>query len=91
MQVFEALWGTNELLSSFDSINILKPGQHESSQDGWLQVDQAPLRRGVACIQGLVNMVDVGPETGIQSLISVFQYTGWICTQGKCPFTETAL
>lgn len=64
MQVFEGLWGTNELLSSFDSVNILKPGQHESSTDGWLHVDQAPLRKGVACIQGLVNMVDVSPETG---------------------------
>ncbi|KAL0049348.1 hypothetical protein WJX82_000098 [Trebouxia sp. C0006] len=64
LQVFEGLWGTNELLSSFDSINILKPGQHESSTDGWLHVDQAPLRKGVACIQGLVNMVDVSPETG---------------------------
>lgn len=64
LQVFEALWGTNELLSSFDSINILKPGQHESSTDGWLHVDQAPLRKGVTCIQGLLNMVDVGPETG---------------------------
>lgn len=64
LQVFEALWGTNELLSSMDSINILKPGQHESSTDGWLHVDQAPLRKGVACIQGLINMVDVSPETG---------------------------
>ncbi len=63
-QVFEGLWGTNELLSSFDSINILKPGRHESSTDGWLHVDQAPLRKGIACIQGLVNMVDVSPETG---------------------------
>lgn len=64
VQVFEGLWGTTELLSSFDSINILKPGQHESSTDGWLHVDQAPLRKGVSCIQGLVNMVDVSPETG---------------------------
>lgn len=64
LKVFEALWGTNELLSSFDSINILKPGQHESSTDSWLHVDQAPLRKGVACIQGLINMVDVGPDTG---------------------------
>ena len=68
-QVFEALWGTNELLSSFDSINILKPGQHESSTDGWLHVDQAPLRKGIACIQGLINMVDVGPDTGQQSCL----------------------
>eukprot|EP00891_Asterochloris_glomerata_P009117 jgi/Astpho2/9117/Aster-x0373 len=64
LQVFEALWGTNELLSSFDSINILRPGEHESCQDSWLHVDQAPLRRGCTCIQGLVNMVDVGPENG---------------------------
>ena len=74
-QVFEALWGTNELLSSFDSINILKPGQHESSTDGWLHVDQAPLRKGIACIQGLINMVDVGPDTGQQVCTQTFVST----------------
>ena len=63
-QVFQHLWGTNELLSSFDSINVLRPGKHTVSTDDWLHCDQAPLRKGVACIQGIMNMVDGGPDTG---------------------------
>ena len=62
-QVFSELWGTNELLSSFDSINLARPGKNEAAGLGWLHVDQAPLRRGLFCIQGLVNLVDVGPDT----------------------------
>ncbi|KAL3141513.1 hypothetical protein ABBQ32_004763 [Trebouxia sp. C0010 RCD-2024] len=64
IQVFQHLWGTSELLSSFDSINVLRPGSHVVSTNDWLHCDQAPHRKGVACIQGLVNMVDVGPHTG---------------------------
>lgn len=64
LQVFQHLWGTNELLASFDSINVLRPGKHTVSTDDWLHCDQAPLRKGVACIQGIINMVDVGPDTG---------------------------
>ena len=64
LQIFQHLWGTTELLSSFDSINVLRPGSHVVSTDDWLHCDQAPHRKGLACIQGLVNMVDVGPDTG---------------------------
>ena len=64
LQVFQHLWGTSELLSSFDSINVLRPGSHVVSTDDWLHCDQAPHRKGLVCIQGLVNMVDVGPDTG---------------------------
>ena len=64
LQVFQHLWGTSELLSSFDSINVLRPGSHVVSTDDWLHCDQAPSRRGTACIQGILNMVDVGPDIG---------------------------
>lgn len=64
LQVFQHLWGTTELLSSFDSVNVLRPGKHTVSTDDWLHCNQAPLRTGVACIQGILNMVDVGPDTG---------------------------
>jgi hypothetical protein len=59
--VFSELYGTNELLSSFDSINLMVPGTDASG--GWLHVDHAPLKKGCQCIQGLINMVDVGPDT----------------------------
>ena len=54
LQVFEKLWGTNELLSSFDSINCLPPSIATgvpNDQTSWLHADQAPLRRGFFCIQ----------------------------------------
>jgi hypothetical protein len=60
-QVFAELYGTNELLSSFDSINLMAPGTDATG--GWLHVDHAPLKKGCQCIQGLINMVDVGPDT----------------------------
>lgn len=39
------------------------------STNDWLHCDQAPHRKGVACIQGLVNMVDVGPHTGVKTCL----------------------
>ncbi|BDA49852.1 hypothetical protein COCOBI_14-4720 [Coccomyxa sp. Obi] len=66
VQIFEMLWGTNELLSSFDSINVTAPSAktgtpHDTAS--WLHVDQAPLRRGFFCVQGIVNLVDVSGDT----------------------------
>ena len=67
-QVFELLLGTNELLTSFDAINVLAP-HNEAPPPGWLHVDQTPLRPHFACLQGLVNLVDVSAETSGGSLL----------------------
>ena len=64
MQVFERLWGTNELLSSFDSINCLPPSGATgvpNDQTSWLHADQAPLRRGFFCIQASCGKGCAGP------------------------------
>lgn len=64
MQVFERLWGTNELLSSFDSINCLPPSSAlgvPNDQTSWLHADQAPLRRGFFCIQASFGRGCAGP------------------------------
>lgn len=60
--MFELLLGTNELLTSFDAINVLAP-HNEAPPAGWLHVDQTPLRAHLACLQGLVNLVPVRAET----------------------------
>ena len=63
LQIFEMLWGTNELLSSFDSINCLPPSSSTgiiNDQTSWLHADQAPLRRGFFCIQVMVAADSVG-------------------------------
>ena len=68
VQVFADLWGDDRLLSSFDSINVTPPAPADAPAQlpggSWLHTDQRPSRKGIACIQGLVNMVDVGPEAG---------------------------
>ena len=72
MQVFELLLGTNELLTSFDAINVLAP-HNEAPPAGWLHVDQTPLRPHFACLQGLVNLVDVSADTsGAEILVDCF-------------------
>jgi hypothetical protein len=61
LQIFAALWGTNELLSSFDSVNVMAPGTSPSRS--WLHTDQRPTAQGLTCIQALVNLVDVSEDT----------------------------
>jgi hypothetical protein len=82
--VFAELYGTNELLSSFDSINLMAPGTDASG--GWLHVDHAPLKKGCQCIQGLINMVDVGPDTtgGYTCCYDVLALS--VCWQGSLLF-----
>ena len=67
-QVFADLWGDDRLLSSFDSINVTPPAAAGAPAQlpggSWLHTDQRPSRKGVACIQGLINLVDVGLEAG---------------------------
>ncbi|KAK9837297.1 hypothetical protein WJX81_004709 [Elliptochloris bilobata] len=71
--VFASLWGDSRLLSSFDSINVMPPalsgGPVELPGGSWLHTDQRPSRKGVACIQGLVNLVDVGFQAGTGTLL----------------------
>ena len=73
MQVFERLWGTNELLSSFDSINCLPPSSATgvpNDQTSWLHADQAPLRRGFFCIQASFGKGCAGPICSAESFRS---------------------
>ena len=62
---FEALWGTDELLVSFDTVNITFPNRKDvPRKPAWEHVDQSPLRRGLHCVQGIINLSNAGPEDG---------------------------
>lgn len=62
---FEALWGTEELLVSFDSLNITFPNRKDvPRKPAWEHIDQSPLRRGLHCVQGIINLSSSGPEDG---------------------------
>jgi hypothetical protein len=56
LDAFAKIWGTDELISSYDTINITLP--NAASMGGvtpWPHVDQAPERQGMQCIQGFLN------------------------------------
>ncbi|KAF2163272.1 hypothetical protein M409DRAFT_57565 [Zasmidium cellare ATCC 36951] len=66
LAAFEKIWGTNELLASFDGINYtlqLPEGQRKPSTP-WPHVDQSPHLLGLQCIQGIINFAPNGPNDG---------------------------
>lgn len=62
---FAQVWGTDELLVSFDSLNVTFPNRTDVTPRGaWEHVDQSPLRRGMHCVQGIINLSTTGPDDG---------------------------
>lgn len=65
LKAFSTLWNTEELLVSFDSLNITFPNRKDVPRRApWQHVDQSPLRRGIHCVQGIINLSPSGPEDG---------------------------
>ena len=65
LDTFAQIWGTDKLLASFDSLNITFPNRKDLPRKGaWEHIDQSPLRRGLHCIQGILNLSPSGPEDG---------------------------
>ncbi|CAJ2500433.1 Uu.00g032860.m01.CDS01 [Anthostomella pinea] len=65
LDAFALLWGTDELLASFDSLNITLPNRKDvPRKPAWEHIDQSPLRRGLHCVQGVINLSPSGPEDG---------------------------
>lgn len=63
LEAFAKVWGTDELLVSFDSLNITLPNL-KPVRDPWPHVDQAPRKRGLHCVQGIINLSHAGPKDG---------------------------
>lgn len=66
LAAFEKLWGTNELIVSYDGINITLPnaGNMRGTSKSSPHVDQAPSRPGLSCVQGIINLSESGPKDG---------------------------
>ena len=60
--VFEEIWGTADLLTSFDGANLLRPAEKQKSS--WAHMDQGYHREGMHCVQGLLNLMPNGPDDG---------------------------
>ena len=63
---FAKLWQTDELVVSFDTVNITLPQSIVGAYDSqpWPHCDQAPERKGLVCVQGIVNLSNAGPDDG---------------------------
>jgi ectoine hydroxylase-related dioxygenase (phytanoyl-CoA dioxygenase family) len=65
LDAFSKLWGTDELLVSFDSLNVTFPNRKDvKPRAAWQHVDQGPFRKGLHCVQGIINLSHAGPEDG---------------------------
>ncbi|KAE9575014.1 hypothetical protein CGCF415_v005081 [Colletotrichum fructicola] len=65
VDIFSKIWKTNELIVSFDALNITLPRRAgHVPREKWPHVDQSPYRNGLQCVQGIVNLSESGPEDG---------------------------
>jgi hypothetical protein len=78
-RIFEKIFETDDLLSSFDGGNIFRPWHspdpldahahiqtrdHPKTSAGWFHVDQGKALLGFQCVQGLVSLTDSNQHTG---------------------------
>mmetsp|Transcript_11874 Transcript_11874/g.21703 ORF Transcript_11874/g.21703 Transcript_11874/m.21703 type:complete len:351 (-) Transcript_11874:124-1176(-) len=64
---FRQLWQTDELLTSFDGLNIFRPWhKHDflKTEGNWYHVDQGRSKVGRHAVQGLVTLYDQDASTG---------------------------
>lgn len=65
LSAFATLWGTEDLLVSFDALNVTFPNRKDKPRKApWPHIDQSPLRKGLQCAQGVINLSHAGPEDG---------------------------
>jgi len=62
INIFAKLWNTEEILVSFDGINLTRP--HLPPVAPWHHTDQSGYTVGFACSQGILNLLPNGPDDG---------------------------
>jgi len=83
-RAFSLVFGTEELITSFDGASVFRPYGHDPSwrsKGPWYHVDQGGLMHsGFRSVQGLVTLTEVSAETG-----------GFVCVPGSHLFHDTFL
>ncbi|KAG7876787.1 hypothetical protein KL938_004400 [Ogataea parapolymorpha] len=62
IDAFAHLWGTNQLLVSYDGFNLTLPV--ERTIQPWPHFDQSPYKQGLHCAQGIICLSDHSPSDG---------------------------
>ena len=74
-KAFAAIWGDDNLLSSFDGMALWRPTDidldwEKTRGKSWLHIDQHPITRpGMHCVQGAVTLMPTSPSAGGNILI----------------------
>mmetsp|Transcript_26387 Transcript_26387/g.42316 ORF Transcript_26387/g.42316 Transcript_26387/m.42316 type:complete len:584 (-) Transcript_26387:54-1805(-) len=63
---FARIWGTDELLSSFDGACVFRPWHHgfRKTAAGWWHVDQGAAKKGRQAVQGFISLFEGSGKTG---------------------------
>ena len=56
-KVFKEIWKTDEIVVSFDGCCYI-PADCKKKDNTWTHTDQAPIKKGLKCIQGFVALTD---------------------------------
>lgn len=65
IDAFAKLFGTDDLICSFDAVNVSFPNRRDLPElKPWAHQDQDPERSGFRCVQGLVNLNPCGDNDG---------------------------
>jgi hypothetical protein len=70
ISAFQKIWSDDQLVVSFDGINLTFPLPPSPSSTPrvppprWPHQDQSSLIRGFHCAQGIINLIDNGPRDG---------------------------
>lgn len=65
MLIYLRVFGTEDLICSFDIVNIQFPKRKDAPENKrWAHQDQDPERPGFRCLQGLINLNPSGDEDG---------------------------
>ncbi|PWY95919.1 hypothetical protein BO94DRAFT_530660 [Aspergillus sclerotioniger CBS 115572] len=68
VEKFAQIWGTDELVVSYDGLNLSIPEASRAPTDPifkpWPHVDQSPYRTHLQCVQGILNLLPNGPQDG---------------------------
>ena len=65
IEAFSKIQGAEQLLVSFDRLNITFPNRKDIPRKGaWEHVVQSPFRRVMRCIRGIINLSTAGPDDG---------------------------
>lgn len=64
IDIFEKLWETKELITSFDGLNVSLPRRKDLRWTPWPHCDQNQARKGMQAVQGLLNFAPNGPKDG---------------------------